>query len=356
MISLDVFNSIKAGAETNTRIFTPQKIVREMLDALPPEVWNSKTTFLDPAVKSGVYLVEIFNKLMESSEVIKDFPDEQTRKDHILKNQLFGIAIDEFDLLIAQRNLYGFIGGDSNIRTIEKYMDLVKNKDPRFYVDVVKKEFGNMKFDIVIGNPPYQEVTGGGRCGGKPLYTEFVKKAKEISERYSMMIIPAKWYITNKDTKLFSEWMFKQSNIKKLWDYNNIADVFDGVTMNSGVCFYLMENGYIGKCEISNCTMVDGKTLVLNNAYRDLCTFASISNKADTETFIRDNIAFDIIQKIYNPSNINLDAYCSNVSPFGLKTTVDDNYVRTSPSEVEIIKSYNETGYIERNNIKKVLI
>ena len=148
---------IKVGAETNTRVFTPQKIVKEMLDALPPEVWNSKTTFLDPAVKSGVYLVEIYNRLMETPELIKDFPDEQDRAKHIYKNQLFGIAIDNFCCLMAQRNLYGHIGGESNIRFIDGYMSKVKDKDSKKYIDALKKESNNMQFDVVIGNPTYQD-------------------------------------------------------------------------------------------------------------------------------------------------------------------------------------------------------
>ena len=128
MVNLDTFNSIKSAAETNTRIFTPKKIIKEMLDALPPEIWNSHTVFLDPAVKSGIFLLELFNRLMESPALIKDFSNEQVRKDHILKNQIIGIAIDKLSCLTAQRNLYGFINPNSNIRTIEKYMELVKTK------------------------------------------------------------------------------------------------------------------------------------------------------------------------------------------------------------------------------------
>ena len=152
MINLDIFNSIKADVETNTRVFTPQKIVKEMIEALPPEVWNSKTTFLDPAVKSGIYLVELFNKLFNTEQIIEDFPNEEDRRKHILTKQLFGIALDDFDCIIAQRNLYGHINTSGNIRTINGYLGKVKSKDTEEYIKAINKEFNMRKIQLVYTN------------------------------------------------------------------------------------------------------------------------------------------------------------------------------------------------------------
>lgn len=244
MISLTAFNMIKAGAETNTRVFTPQKIVKEMLDALPPEVWNSKTTFLDPAVKSGVYLVEIYNRLMETPELIKDFPDEQDRAIHIYKNQLFGIAIDNFCCLMAQRNLYGHIGGESNIRFIDGYMSKVKDKDSKRYIDAVKKEFGMKKFGVIIGNPPYSEESGGGgrtARQGATLYHKFVEKSIDTAD-VVCMITKNNWL--SSDTLCETRSRMIDTGIIEIKNYPIYEEIFKGISVS--VSSFVIMNNYKG--------------------------------------------------------------------------------------------------------------
>ena len=91
---------------SNDEVFTPPKLVIEILDMLPTELFESKTTtFLDPFTKSGVFLREIAKRLMDG---IKDeIPDKQERANHILKNQIFGIAITELTSLLSRRSVYG---------------------------------------------------------------------------------------------------------------------------------------------------------------------------------------------------------------------------------------------------------
>ena len=338
------------------KILTPSKIAKEMVDSLPDEVWNSRTTFLDPTCKSGIFLYEIYKKLMESEEVIKEYPDRKERHFHIINNQLYGIALDETCRFISMRTVYGQIRENSNIIVINNYLRLVKEQDSERILKDIGEKFGAMKFDVVIGNPPYQEETGGGRCGGKPLYQEFVKMAFDISARYSTMIIPAKWYISNKDTKDFTKWMLNNNHIRMLSDFNNTDDVFNKITMNSGVCFYLMDKQFEGNCQIANCTVKEGKVIRLSQDNRQLCTYEIINQTKDTMVFIRDNVVLGIIKKIHsNGNNVYMDSICSNVSPFGIKTTVNDDWIKRTDTQIKIIKSYDDYGFIERSEVSKGL-
>ena len=110
--------------------FTPPHIAKEMVDLLPDSVWNDKTTFLDLCCKTGVFLVEIYNRLDKTLKKMPEYTDDKVRRTHILKEQLFGLSIsDGMPLLMSQRNVYGAIGM-GNIRYIGadnmRYIDILK--------------------------------------------------------------------------------------------------------------------------------------------------------------------------------------------------------------------------------------
>lgn len=347
MINLDVFNELKSAAKTNTRIFTPQKIVREMLSTLPPEVWNSHTTFLDPAVKSGVYLVEIFNRFMETPSLIKEFPDNKERSKHILKNQIFGIAIDNLSCLTAQRNLYGYIGGESNIRTIENYINLVKNKDSKYYIEAVKKEFNEMKFNVVIGNPPYQDGKSDSNRGAKAVYNNFIEKAKQLCPKYMSFIIPAKWYSGGLGLDDFRRDMLNDYRISEIHDYPDTEDVFQDVYIMGGVCYFIWDSDKKSKmCKI------------ITHQHGNLDIMQRLLLLDGTDTFIRSNRASVIIQKVISNSSGFMDKYISPLTPFGLPSTEKGSLIKTSESQVGWWVTGNDTkggamNYIERYEIQK---
>lgn len=329
MLSLTAFNMIKTGAETNTRVFTPQKIVKEMLDALPPEVWNSKTTFLDPAVKSGVYLVEIYNRLMETPELIKDFPDEQDRAIHIYKNQLFGIAIDNFCCLMAQRNLYGHIGGESNIRFIDGYMSKVKDKDSKKYIDAVKKEFGEMKFGVIIGNPPYQESTGDG-ARAKPIYGKFFEKAVVLNPQIISYITPLRW--CSADDKL-SEFMRKRiltSQCVKIQNYSDSEDVFQNATISGGVGYFIIDANH------------NGETVIIENGVQSKHIFSN------EKIFISSNVGRKIVSKISTEKTLD-ESIKIDSGFFGLET---NEYGYAKKYDI-FVRSSKAVGYLELHDIPK---
>lgn len=210
---------------SNDEVFTPPNLVNDMLDLLPADLWrNPKAKFLDPVCKTGVFLREIAKRLMFGLEA--KIPDKQERINHIFKNQLYGIAITELTSLLSRRSVYcskkanheryalctEFNDEQGNILyekinhtwqngrctycgASQKVYDREEALENYAYpfIHIEKNEdILNMKFDVIVGNPPYQLSSDGGNRD-IPIYNLFVEQAKKINPRYICMIIPSRW-------------------------------------------------------------------------------------------------------------------------------------------------------------------
>ena len=161
MDQFETLLSMMPDRVSNDNIFTPVNIAKDMVDMLPNEVWNSSSKFLDIACKSGIFLYEIYKKLMDSPSVIRDFPNKQERRKHIVNNQLYGIATSQLCRLISIRSVYGRLVDTDNILYIERFPEKIKTYTFDRLKTILEKGFNTeMKFDVVIGNPPYNR--GGG--------------------------------------------------------------------------------------------------------------------------------------------------------------------------------------------------
>lgn len=324
---------------SNDEVFTPPKLVNEMLDMLPQELFqNKETTFLDPVTKSGVFLREIAKRLNDG---LRDqIPDQQERVNHIFKNQLFGIAITELTSLLARRSTYctkkangeysictNFETEEGNIyyqriqhtwqngkctycgaseEVYSRTEDLETYAYNFIHTDNPKKIF-NMKFDVIVGNPPYQLSDGGHGKSAKPIYHKFIEQAKKLKPRYLTMIIPARWYAGGRGLDEFRNTMLNDDRLKKLVDFENFSEVFPGVDVAGGVCYFLWNKEYSGTCEIVN--FKDGK---ITSSKRKLNEY---------EIFIRNNLALPIIKKvaeIEKPKHY-LNKVVSSSKPFGIR-------------------------------------
>lgn len=325
---------------SNDEVFTPPNIANQMLDTLPPKIWRNKnTTFLDPAAKSGVFLREIAKRLMEG---LKDeIPDQQNRIDHIFTKQIFGIAITDMTALLTRRSLYcskkangkysiceGFDSPDGNImfgRVIHiwkgghcKYCGANSNEYDRdetmethayqFIHTDTPEELFNMKFDVIVGNPPYQLSDSGFGRSASPIYQVFVEQAKKLQPRYMTMIIPSRWFAGGKGLDQFRKEMLTDSRMRKLVDFENSAEVFPGVDIAGGVCYFLWERDTAGLCEVTN--FYNGEKVV---SERPLDEF---------DIFIRNSKAISVIHKVVskNKNRKFLNDVVSSRKPFGLPT------------------------------------
>lgn len=324
---------------SNDEVFTPPNLANQILDLLPNSIWSDKNaTFLDPVSKSGVFLREIAKRLMHGLET--QIPDQQTRINHIFKKQLYGIAITELTSLLSRRSVYcskiangkysicdafgtpegnikfdwvqhtwqngkcSFCGASQEVYdrddALETYAyQFIHNANP-------EKIFEHMKFDVIVGNPPYQLSDGGFGKSAAPLYHKFVQQAKKLNPNYLTMIIPSRWFAGGKGLDDFRKEMLNDKRIRKIVDFENATDCFPGVDIAGGICYFLWEKDYIGECNIVN--VVNGKETYSKRLLNEF------------STFIRNSNAIPIIRKVLSKEELKMDSIVSSRKPFGIPT------------------------------------
>ena len=216
----DRFQRITGVSKYSTsEVITPSWVVSDMVDLLPSEVFAPESRFLDPAVKSGRFLAELYRRLMNSEAIKQAFPNEQARQQHILDNQLYGFATSGAAAAIARKQLYNdpTIAGNIHYTTAK---DVVKE---------IQGAFENMKFDVVIGNPPYNN----------DIYLDFVTLGHNLSSQYTCMITPAKWQAKGgKKNEDFRKNIVPY--MSKIVYYVNSGDIFD-IREVTGISYYLID-------------------------------------------------------------------------------------------------------------------
>ena len=342
-------------------------------------------------------------------------PDLSERVNHIVKNQVFGIAITQLTSLLARRSVYcsktangehslgkdvfedhsgniwfettqhSWIGG----RTISVFSSREQAKVPkavgrkcefcgasedslnreeglethayafihsRDVQSFAQKIFGGkMQFDVIIGNPPYQLEDGGFGTSAGPIYDKFVEQAKRLDPRFLAMVIPARWFSGGKGLDSFRDQMLKDDRIRVIEDYPNSSEVFPGVQIKGGVCYFLWDRDNRGDC-------------IVTNHQKDRLSEASTRPllMPGADVFIRFNEAVPILRKVMETEHSESESdegifalapdkkfagLVSSRKPFGLGTSFEGSS-RSSELSVRVYRN-GGVGFIPRSDVSK---
>lgn len=367
-------------------------------------IWEDSTvTFLDPFTKSGVFLREITERLTHGLE--NEIPDLQERVNHILTKQVFGIAITQLTSLLARRSVYcsKWANGEHSIVTAFDHPDgniwfertehtwvggkdrvLIVNNDgveeavttdgkcsycganqrdydrdgletyayPFLHVDnpsiFQESKFGEkMKFDVVVGNPPYQlGQSGGDSVGGfaMPIYQKFVEAAKSLDPSYITMVTPSRWFAGGRGLDEFRSRMLGDKRIRVLVDFPNSADVFPGVDVKGGVSYFLWDSSASGPCSV---TTVEG----------EITGPTVVRHLDEYDVLIRRNEALSILKKVLERVQAESCGFLSEdvspIQPFSIRTSFRGQENTGGLKNPVLLYQNGGTSYIDRSNIPR---
>jgi site-specific DNA-methyltransferase (adenine-specific) len=381
---------------SNDEVFTPPEFANRMLDTLTvawaaahggANLWADQTVrFLDPCTKSGVFLREITSRL--TTGLAEAMPDLEARVNHILTRQVFGIGITYLTSLLARRSVYcskhaqgkhsiakslasdagqiwfermahTWVGGKcaycgASQKTLDRGEGFETHAYAFIHTDDVKTRVaelfgGDMQFDVIIGNPPYQLNDGGYGTSAAPIYQLFVEQAKALEPQYLSMIIPARWFAGGKGLDEFRESMLVDNRLRSIDDFLSASDVFPGVGLKGGVCYFLWDRDNPGPCQVTT----HFKDWPVSTASRPLL-------EEGVDVFIRFNEGLSILKKVVAvetgqsqslslPDSKQFGRLVSSRKPFGLETTFKGKAAKRAGDV--LVYQNGGTGYTPRSSI-----
>jgi len=374
---------------SNDEVFTPPELANRMLDTLA-EAWAAKSNganlwsdknvrFLDPCVKSGVFLREITRRLTEGLE--DEIPNLKRRVNHILTKQVFGIGITQITSLLARRSIYcsknarsghsiakGFAADEGNIwfERLEHIWSDTKCRfcdAPRMLLDrevglenyayafihtedirtrLVEMFGGSMQFDVIIGNPPYQMKGGAGGSSDSSIYHLFVEQAKRLEPRFMSMVIPSRWLAGGRGLDEFRGDMLSSGKLSRLVDYPVSREVFPNVEVKGGICYFLWSASHQGPCEVT----------VIRNGNAS----TSIRKLNEFDVFVRDPRAVQILHKVQKSKQKGMDAIVSNREPFKMESNFSGFHAKERKGDIalyRIASGKRRVDWVARTEIVK---
>jgi site-specific DNA-methyltransferase (adenine-specific) len=375
---------------SNDEVFTPPEFANRMLDTLA-EAWgrnngganiwaDSSVTFLDPFTKSGVFLREITKRLIAGLKT--EIPDLQTRVDHILTRQVFGIGITTLTSLLARRSLYcskhatgehsvanGFTTDGGNIwferiehswqgtkcefcgaprALFDRGLELENHAYAFIHTNDIKARIGelfgaNMQFDVIIGNPPYQMTGGAGGTSDSSIYHLFVEQAIKLEPRYVAMVIPSRWMAGGRGMDEFRQAFLGGGQLRELVDFPASSEVFPGVEIKAGICYFLWDKTHKGHCNVT--TVRGGEVL------------GPVSRKLDEyDIFVRDGRAVSILHKVLDRDEVSINTVLTRDTAFGLASNFGGFREKARSGDVPLYyirRMKRKVGYIDRKSVTK---
>jgi site-specific DNA-methyltransferase (adenine-specific) len=375
---------------SNDEVFTPPEFANRMLDTLADawaadnggaNIWADKTVrFLDPCTKSGVFLREITSRL--TSGLADKIPNLKKRVNHILTKQIFGIGITYLTSLLARRSVYcskhakgkhsiakGFAKDAGNIwfkglehtwvdgrcpfcgagqKTFDRGEGLETHAYAFIHTADIKTRLaelfgGDMQFDVIIGNPPYQMTGGAGGSSDSSIYHLFVEQALNVDPRYAVFVIPSRWVAGGRGMDEFRKAMLTGKHIRTFVDYTKMSTAFPGVDFEGGVGYFLWDKNHQGDCKY---------TLVLGDEEEP----AVLRRLDEFDIFVRDTRAVSILKKVQNLGDPSMADLVSGDTPFGLPTNFGGFTEKSFRGALKVHVSVNQkrvVGWMKDSGVTK---
>ena len=366
--SIQDLNSLSSSADINTAfkkfgklgeaiVITPNKTCDDMINLLPGNLFdrsqNNSSKFLDIAGTAGEFALSIYNRMKENKN-----------EDDYIKNAIYTITKSSICYELT-RKVYEML--DLNVNNISRFyaQDLleIKNDNKVDYdkicdiltqdkdfceIDLTEepvKGGKKVKFEAVVGNPPYQDQGGSGGNNDAPIYQHFSILADKLSSNSSTLIIKAGWFSAGRENLLgdFRVFMLNNKHLKKLTTFIDSNLVFgDNVEIKGGICYYCIDKNYVGDCEYS---LIDQYGNI-DSKYRKLNDF---------DILIREPVLSNIVKKVKNiNTNGYVDEIVSSDTPFGIPSNPKTS--KKNPFNVysNINQKHNTLLYHIENNKRKI--
>lgn len=286
------------------------------------EVFTPNSRILEINSKSGLYPLYMAysiyrSRLKDSTISAETLEEQQAVWDKTVAENIFVVCKTPMAKSITKRTLAGFRKAKVNTRYFEDLINQIKNKPQNFIEKMAKgrsfwkaNDDDKMKFNAIVGNPPYQEVDGGGTGdSAKPIYNLFVDAAKRINPKVISMIMPSRWLKGGKGLNSFREAMMNDECLTHISDYADARQCFPTVHIDGGICYFRWESDRKGDRQ-----NVEYKYYSLNGEV--ICSQRTLKSE-DARTVIRDARQQSIIKKSAASAFKSFSAIVSPRNPFG---------------------------------------
>lgn len=315
-------------------------------------VYHPETKIIDINAKTGLYplhaAMSLYYQYVQNNDDNRFDADSVYRG--ILENNIYAIAKTPMAKTITERTLTGYKKYKTNVAYIENFSDTLKSSIEEGKKQV-EEAFNKVKFDVVIGNPPYQESDGGANASATPTYHYFVELAKKLKPNNISLIMPSRWYSGGKGLDKFRDEMLNDIHIRELFDFPNPDEVFPNTNIRGGVCVVNWDNSYNAKDTLTRVVTFKNNK-VTSDVYRSL-------KFAQSDTFIRDYTSVQIIEKINQVRKLDegrISDFVSPLKPFGFRGFfIRDERFHNDTSELQKpVKCFGKgtVGYVEREEVK----
>ena len=339
---------------------TPETICDEMVALFPDDflrhVAESGGKLLDIASKTAEFPLAFYKRLHSlgvSEEQIRQciyaIPTSKMTYEFTLKFfRILGLREDHISCFTAYDLLE--VRDDKGLIDYKKIAAILTQNKPFDQIkltDTPQEGAEPVKFEAVIGNPPYQEPDGGAQKSARPIYQEYVYIGEYLTRQYLSLITPTRWFSGGKGLDEFREHMLNDAHIKVLHDYTHPEDVFPDTNNRGGICYFFRDLEYDNVANLVNVVTHGDKTI--DSTMRTL-------KIQDLDIFVRDSNAIRILQKVNRDGAVNLDNYISAAKAFGFRTFfIKDARFRSSSADLDNpIKCYGRAGkigYVEESEI-----